>query len=210
MQKHTGKFGVVLIVAVVLAGMSVWGSSATADPKKVKPNAPVPQSGQTKCWDVLGNEIACAGTGQDGEIQAGVVLPSPRFTDNGDGTVTDNGTGLIWLRDGTCLGSQTWGTAFAVVSALADGNVACGLTDRSDAGDWRLPNVKEYVSLVDLGGVLTPGHPFINFTSSSYMTSTTLAAAPEKEWHISMADGQLFLAIKISGGGHITAVRGPK
>jgi hypothetical protein len=30
--------------------------------------APVPKTGQTKCWDVLGDEIACAGTGQDGEV----------------------------------------------------------------------------------------------------------------------------------------------
>ncbi|MGA9347827.1 MAG: hypothetical protein WBW48_03355 [Anaerolineae bacterium] len=36
-------------------------------------------------------------TGEDGELLKGVTWPSPRFTDNGNGTVTDNLTGLIWL-----------------------------------------------------------------------------------------------------------------
>ena len=53
----------------------------------------LPQTGQTKCYDIYdtaGTEITCAGTGQDGEIRAGVSWPSPRFQDNGDGTITDN------------------------------------------------------------------------------------------------------------------------
>ena len=42
------------------------------------------------------------GPGDDGEYQMGVSVDS-RFTDNGDGTVTDNLTGLIWLKDAGCL-----------------------------------------------------------------------------------------------------------
>jgi hypothetical protein len=173
--------------------------------------APVPKTGQTKCWDVLGNEIACAGTGHDGEIQAGVALPSPRFTDNGDGTVTDNGTGLIWLKDGKCLDHQEWATAFAVVHALADGNLACGLTDHSVAGDWRLPNRNELTSLLDLGtfGLALPsGHPFVNYEASS-LTSTTLASNPARVWMVSLSDGLVFVSDKSSAGSFITAVRGP-
>ena len=59
------------------------------------------------CWDANGLSIACAGTGQDGELQKGVSV-DPRFTDNADGTVTDNLTGLIWLKDVDCLGFKTW------------------------------------------------------------------------------------------------------
>lgn len=50
----------------------------------------VPKTGQTTCYDANGSVIPCAGTGQDGDIQAGVAWPDPRFTDNGNGTVTDN------------------------------------------------------------------------------------------------------------------------
>jgi len=39
----------------------------------------LPQTGQTKCYNSAGLEIGCAGTGQDGEIQAGVAWPKPRF-----------------------------------------------------------------------------------------------------------------------------------
>ena len=45
--------------------------------------------------------------GDDGDLQKGVMWPVPRFTDNGSGTVTDNLTGLIWLKDANCFGSQT-------------------------------------------------------------------------------------------------------
>jgi hypothetical protein len=62
----------------------------------------------------------------------------------------------------------------------------------------------------DPGSILPAGHPFLNFTSSGYLTSTTLANAPEKTWEVSMADGQVFAAIKTAAGGNVTAVRRPK
>ena len=36
----------------------------------------------------------------------GVAWPNPRFTDNGNGTVTDNLTGLIWLKNANCFGKE--------------------------------------------------------------------------------------------------------
>ena len=69
----------------------------------------LPRTGQKLCYDTAGAVIDCAGTGQDGEIQAGVAWPDPRFTDNGDGTVTDNVTGLMWQQMGSW--STTWGSA---------------------------------------------------------------------------------------------------
>ena len=86
-------------------------------------------------------------TGDDGHYQAGVPVPNPRFTDNGDGTVTDNLTRLTWLKDAGCLGQQTWADALPLANTLADGNVACGLADGSAEGDWRLPNRNELASL---------------------------------------------------------------
>ena len=56
----------------------------------------LPQTGQTTCWDEDGAELtSCDGTGQDGDILAGANWPTPRFKDNGDGTMTDNLTGLM-------------------------------------------------------------------------------------------------------------------
>jgi hypothetical protein len=120
----------------------------------------VPKTGQTLCATEDGIPIACAGTGRDGEYQAGVSV-DPRFTDDGDGTVRDNLTGLIWLKDADCFGLRNWTLALSDANALADGS--CGLTDESLPGEWRLPNVRELMTLIDYGHfipALPDGHPF--------------------------------------------------
>jgi hypothetical protein len=131
--------------------------------------APVAATGQTECWDPPGNPIDCVGTGQDGEYQSGVSV-DPRFTDNGDGTVTDNLTGLIWLQVANCV-MAGWTGALSAANDLADGS--CGLTDGSVAGDWRLPNVKELQSLIDFGSYpsFPGGHPFSGVQAGYYWSS---------------------------------------
>ena len=47
--------------------------------------APVPKTGFT----------GSVATGDDGDLKKGVAWPSPRFTDHGNGTVTDKLTGLV-------------------------------------------------------------------------------------------------------------------
>jgi hypothetical protein len=67
---------------------------------------------------------------------------SKRYTDCGNGTVTDSVTGLIWLKDPNCIPMATWDDAKKAVAGLKDG--ACMLTDGSAAGDWRLPSNKDW------------------------------------------------------------------
>ncbi len=134
----------------------------------------IPQTGQTGCWNAAGTPIACTGTGQDGEYQYGVSV-APRFTDNLDGTVTDNLTGLIWLQNANCFGMRSWTNALSDANSLASGS--CGLTDGSTAGDWRLPNVRELHSLADYGQYnpsLPSGHPFSVVASGMYWSSDTV------------------------------------
>ena len=136
--------------------------------------APLPVTGQ-------GNSLHA---GDDGALRRGVPWPSPRFIDLLDGTVADILTGLIWLEDAGCSGLFTnWSGALAAAANLADG--ACGLTDGTVAGDWRLPNILELLSLVHYGhrsmalpnaagtGQWTEGDPFTNVKSGSYWSSTT-------------------------------------
>src|SRR5262245_39263605 len=71
--------------------------------------APVPRTGQTTSY----------AAGDDGALQKGVVLPTPRFTDNNNGTLTDNLTGLIWLKKANCAQFlPTFGQALANVASL--------------------------------------------------------------------------------------------
>ena len=102
-------------------------------------HVPVPRTGSTQSVE----------SGDDGDMQRGVPLPVPRFTDNNDGTVTDNLTGLVWLRNVACLAPSGWQAAFIAVDGLKHGG--CDLTDGSRATDWRLPNIRELYSLVDHG-----------------------------------------------------------
>ncbi len=139
----------------------------------------IAQTGQKKCFDLMGNEIPGKNTGQDGEYQTGVAFPVPRFSDNGDGTITDELTGLVWLKNGNAFGTLTWEQALESCSSLSSGNY--GLSDGSRKGDWRLPNINELRSLEDYGEArpaLPAGHPFTNIRQSLCWSSTTVASAP--------------------------------
>jgi len=146
-------------------------------------------TGQTECFNDAGQEIDCAGTGQDGDIQAGVPFPKKRFTDKGNGTVVDKLTGLIWLKNANCFGPRTWAQALADANTLASGS--CDLTDGSEAGDWRLPNIKELQSLIDFGNfnpALPTGHPFSS-VQSAYSSSTTVASSSGLAWTVELFNG---------------------
>ena len=139
------------------------------------------QTGQKQCFDVFGQHVRCEQLpGQDGQLQAGARWPSPRFTDNGDdGTVTDNLTGLVWLRNADTFGRRSWEDALKACNELEAGQF--DLDDESKAGDWRLPNVNELRSLIDysqFAPALPAGHPFIGVESSLYWSSTTVASSP--------------------------------
>ena len=96
------------------------------------------------------------------------------FTDNGDGTIKDNYTGLIWQK----LSSTTpmnWEAALAYSKTVS----LCGKSD------WRLPNIKELQSLNDVSRI----KPSINKTyfpnilsSVSYWSSTSQYRTPAIAW----------------------------
>jgi len=161
----------------------------------------LPKTGQTKCWDTNGIEIPCTGTGQDGEIQGGVAWPEPRFTDNGDGTMTDNLTDLMWTKDGYLPGGPlTWFQALGYVAGMDAGTYAnFGYTD------WRLPNVNELESLVNSNQagnsawLMTQG--FTNVKTLYYWSSTSYAYyATGMAWIVGMWTGPVYAGSKYQGG----------
>lgn len=177
--------------------------------------APVPKTGQTLCYTATAGESeACpedSGTypGQDGDHQKGVAWPIPRFTDNGDGTVTDNLTGLTWLKSANCFGLETWAQALSAANGLASGN--CGLTDGSSAGDWRLPNLRELHSLIDYGHynpALPNGHPFTGVQSDYYWSSTTYEGYTDDAWPVDLYLGRIYDYVKATSAYYVWPVRG--
>jgi hypothetical protein len=144
--------------------------------------APVPKTGQTQSYRKA----------DDGFYQKGVAWPIPRFTDNNNGTVTDNLTKLIWTKNADLFGPRTWIQALSDAMGLYDTHVPGGpLSDGSKAGDWRLPNIKELWSLVDDGTTsgLTAGHPFTNVSEWSYWSSTTVAPDTTRAWIARLGTG---------------------
>lgn len=114
---------------------------------------PFPDTGQTKCYDGSGHESNCPSEGhhlygQDAQY-SGAQLS---FHDNGDGTVTDNNTHLMWLKgtvdyngDGV-VDSSYESEDRATLSQAID--YCHNLTINGFSG-WRLPSPKEFVSIVD-------------------------------------------------------------
>lgn len=141
----------------------------------------LPDTGQTKCYNSSGAEIGCAGTGQDGAY----TINPMNYIDNGNGTVTDNVTGLIWQKEDDNI-NRVWDEAIAYCDALTLGGQS----------DWRLPSKKELISIVNYG-IPYPGPTidsvFTNSKQSVYWSSTTDAYSPGYEWVVNFNFGDSFV-----------------
>lgn len=187
----------------------------------------LPQTGQTSCYDASGTIITCSGTGQDGELRAGVDWPNPRFTDKGDQTVLDNLTGLIWTKDGNVMktrdpgfdtddyydgdGRVTWQHALDYIKKLNQETYL-------GYNDWRLPNVIELESLVHAGQSISAYflnmQGLSNVQASNYWSSSTFAGYTENghpiyAWIVDMYDGNVnnYPKSAMSGGNCVWPVR---
>lgn len=189
----------------------------------------LPATGQTGCSDDNGKEITCehAGwPGQDGFYRTGCPNDESRFVDNGDGTVTDTCTGLMWQKEtGDTNGDAdiTAGDAVDWRSAL---NYCEDLT-LADHEDWRLPNVHELQSILNFqgraveGGYLIYDERVFPYDPDVHWlwTSTTLpwcgfwAYVVGFQAFLACGDGQscapLAYASKTPAGYFVRAVRGP-
>ena len=179
-MKKIAKERVIWICLLVICVVLGWSFTSFGDfyviPVIKKMFAPVPKTGQTASYT----------TGDDGDLEIGMSWPTPRLTDNQNGSVTDNLTGLVWMKNANCFENQIWETAIIDCNTLAHGS--CGLSDGSASGDWRLPNIKELLSLTsyeyNLVHVLPVGHPFLNVIAGKvedkeqfYWSSTSFEAA---------------------------------
>jgi hypothetical protein len=205
----------------IRSGITIFGVTGTYPP------APVPKTGQVGCYLSTGVDASCTcgdencPRRQDGDLQKGVTWPTPRFTihDNGtpadtsDDTVTDNLTGLMWMRNGDagddCAGADTgiesWADAMDSVAAC---NEASGFAGYKD---WRLPNRRELFSLIHHGepSVATwlNNQAFTNVKALIYWTSTTVQNDMGDAWYVHLSRGVTSYQGKLLSA-HVWPVRG--
>lgn len=143
-----------------------------------------------------------------------------RFKDNGDGTLLDKTTGLIWLKNANCAvffkddssikNSRPWHEARVAAFKLSDG--FCGLSDKSKPGDWRLPEREELLGIAR--------HPedkdnwaakeaFNDIQSFYYWSSSIGDLYPDFAFYVSLTYGMDNYAFQLNSF-HVLPVRKPK
>jgi len=158
----------------------------------------------------IAKKNACTGT-----------LTGTRWCDNGDGTVKDLTTGLIWLKNSNRLGIKPFkinsindnDDAHTAAGLLYDGSTSysgsdCGLSDGSIVGDWRMSTKSELVALISGTDIVLSDSPqaFSNVQNAYYLSSTTKVNSTENVWLIHFGSGALASGDKLTGF-HVWPVR---
>lgn len=173
-----------LVAGNIKKGATIFGVTGTYEGGSGDTyEAGVPKTGQTSSYR----------TGDDGTHRMGVAWPSPRFIDHGNGTVTDRLTGLMWVKAPQSLDgndeAQSWNDAIDF----------CNDLNFAEYSDWRLPNVRELLSLIDYGNfspALPTGHPFTNVQNNWYWSSSTYADSTGAAWIVLLYSGSVLVGSK--------------
>lgn len=157
--------------------------------------AGIPKTGQTDFYR----------TGGDGDLEVGLPETPPRFTDNGDLTITDNATGLMYLK----TPEASLGAPFNSTQNWNDAIDACLAVDFAGHDDWRLPNYYELLLINDLGRISPSVDPtfFPEMRTHRYWTSTTYKGIVTRAWYISMTNAIPAFRTKTDTWAYIFPVR---
>lgn len=115
-----------------------------------------------------------------------------RYMDNGDGTVLDKNTDLVWLKDANISKS---GMPLPVAKQFIQ-EMNEGRRDNFGFSDWRMPTIKEMETLVDrtrFYPALLADHPFVNVQNSFYWSSSETNDIVSNAWIADLASGNIVL-----------------
>jgi hypothetical protein len=192
--------------AITILGHLFQGSPTTLAPLCTPATVPsgLPATGHTACWSFDGNEglwveVPCGESdcaGQDGAYEAGCPMEG-RFVDNGDDTVTDLCTGLMWQKDTADVSGDGQINAAGDTVVWCDASSYCESLEFAGYDDWRLPNARELQSIVDYGRSSPSIDPSFGALSEFYWTSTSYAESPDAAWGVGFNVGYVGIRVKI-------------
>ncbi len=123
-----------------------------------------------------------------------------RFIDNGDGTITDVATGLMWYQE-IQEEMLLWEAAIGFCEDLSP----------ADYEDWRLPSIIELASIIDVKRNKPAVDPLFEdvLWQDALWSSTTVAGSPENAWYVHSSAGDVSQwGSKDISKMHVLAVRG--
>jgi len=139
----------------------------------------------------------------------GTPIPRQDFVDNGDGSVTDSATGLIWQRCTSGQNATDCGDGDATSFTWVDALHYCEDLELAGHNDWRLPDIKELSSILD---ETTSEAPTINQTffphtlAYHYWSSTPIFSASKGVMEVQFDYGYIMGEL-MSEKGYVRCVR---
>ncbi|MGK5092446.1 DUF1566 domain-containing protein [Deltaproteobacteria bacterium TL4] len=175
-----------LATSLLAFSMNNWGESSSAASVGINDYQAIPDTGQTTSYTTT--------FGEDHDY----TQNTPSYTDNGNSTITDNVTGLMWQKEDN-NSTYTWSAAGTYCDNLSLG----GYTD------WTLPNRRQLISIVNVGRYNPAINTtyFLNTKSSYYWSSTTYANDTSYAWYVYFGYGRVNYSNKTSTY-YVRCVRG--
>ena len=179
------------IPALMLAGLLIVMTAAGAEAAAAKKSAPKDKKSAEKDKKPVEKAEPARDAGAAGPAKAQAPAEiNARFNDNGDETILDKNTGLVWLKDANVSGLPLpFEGAKQYLSEMNSGQ-------RRNFGytDWRLPAINEIETLVDKAKfypALPVAHPFANVQNNFYWSSSTGKDVLDYIWIVDVASGDM-------------------
>ena len=153
---------------------------------------------QTQCYNNSSVLTACSNTvGEDANYQKGQARS---YTDNSDGTIIDNSTGLMWHKCPYGLSGASCSSGTASLFTWSNAISACESDATLGYADWRLPNINEMESLADynVSRPTTNSTYFPNVSATAIFWTSTTYYLPQNAYSFSFDAGLVFQNSKIS------------
>ena len=133
------------------------------------------------------------------ETEIPSTTPDSHFTDNNNGTVTDKSTGLMWQKCQLGLSGTDCTTGTATDHTWEEALDEAENNTTANFNDWRLPNHKELLSLVE-ERCYNPSintNYFPNTTSSLFWSSSPSFSSDDRSWLVFFTDGTSLNLLRI-------------